>query len=62
MKLQMPKYKELGLTEIKEWESEHGKRTHTKEVIKDWTKRDDHRHPYHNAFTNALVSVMTVFQ
>lgn len=44
MKLQMPKYKELGLTEIKEWESEHGKRTHTKEVIKDWTKRDDHRH------------------
>lgn len=44
MNLQMPKYKELGLTEIKEWESEHGKRKHTKEIIKDWTKRDDHRH------------------
>ncbi|NDV79794.1 type II CRISPR RNA-guided endonuclease Cas9 [Dysgonomonas sp. 511] len=44
MKLQMPKYKELGLTEMKEWESEHGKRKHTKEIIKDWTKRDDHRH------------------
>lgn len=44
MNLQMPKYKELGLTEIKEWESEHGKRRHSKEVIKDWTKRDDHRH------------------
>lgn len=44
MNLQMPKYKELGLTETKEWESEHGKKKHSKEVIKDWTKRDDHRH------------------
>lgn len=44
MNLQMHKYKELGLTIMKEWESEHGKRKHTKEVIKDWTKRDDHRH------------------
>jgi CRISPR-associated endonuclease Csn1 len=44
MNLQMPKYKELGLTEIVEWESEHGKNKHSKEVIKDWTKRDDHRH------------------
>ena len=44
MNLQMPKYKELGLTEIVEWESEHGKKKHSKEVIKGWTKRDDHRH------------------
>ncbi len=46
----MPKYKELEKStgqkfiEIKEWESEHGKKKHSKEVIKDWTKRDDHRH------------------
>lgn len=44
MDLQMHKYKELGLTETVEWESEYGKRKHSKEVIKDWTKRDDHRH------------------
>lgn len=44
MNLQMPKCKELGLTETIEWESEHGKNKHSKEVIKDWTKRDDHRH------------------
>ncbi len=44
MNLQIPKYKELGLTEIIEWKSEHGKNKYTKEIIKDWTKRDDHRH------------------
>ncbi|OCK49528.1 type II CRISPR RNA-guided endonuclease Cas9 [Chryseobacterium sp. CBo1] len=44
MNLQMPKYKELGQTVIKEWTSEHGKRKHQKEEIENWTKRDDHRH------------------
>lgn len=44
MNLQMPKYKELGQTIIKEWTSEHGKRKHQKEEIENWTKRDDHRH------------------
>lgn len=44
MNLQLPKYKALGLTEIKEWTSEHGKRKHTKEEIINWSKRDDHRH------------------
>ena len=44
MNLQMPKYKELNLIDTVEWESEHGKNKHSKEVIKDWTKRDDHRH------------------
>ena len=44
MNLQMLKYKELGLIETVEWESEHGKNKHSKEVVKDWTKRDDHRH------------------
>ncbi|RRQ45891.1 type II CRISPR RNA-guided endonuclease Cas9 [Chryseobacterium sp. SC28] len=44
MNLQMPKYRELGQTVIKEWTSEHGKRKHQKEEIENWTKRDDHRH------------------
>lgn len=44
MNLQLAKYKEVGLTQVKEWTSEHGKRVHKKEVIADWTKRDDHRH------------------
>lgn len=44
MNLQLPKYKELGQTVIKEWESEHGRRQHQKEEIANWTKRDDHRH------------------
>jgi CRISPR-associated endonuclease Csn1 len=44
MNLQLPKYKELGQTEIKEWESDHGKNKHQKEVVSNWTKRDDHRH------------------
>lgn len=44
MNLQMPKYRELGQTVIKEWTSEHGKRNHQKEEIENWTKRDDHRH------------------
>lgn len=53
MNLQMPKYKDLGLTEIVEWVSEHGKRIHSKEVITDWTKRDDHRHHAVDALTIA---------
>lgn len=44
MNLQFNKYKELGLTHSVEWESEHGKNSHKKEVITDWSKRDDHRH------------------
>ena len=44
MNLQLPKYKEIGQTVIKEWTSDHGKRTHQKEEIANWTKRDDHRH------------------
>lgn len=43
MNLQLPKYRDLGLTEWKEWESGNG-RKHKQEVIKDWTKRNDHRH------------------
>jgi len=44
LKLQLPKYKELGQTEDVAWTSEHGKREHHKEEIINWSKRDDHRH------------------
>ena len=44
MNLQFNKYKELGYTEKIEWTSEHGKYKHQKEVVINWTKRDDHRH------------------
>ena len=53
MNLQFEKYKELGLTEIVEWESEHGKNKHQKEVISGWSKRDDHRHHAVDALTIA---------
>lgn len=44
MNLQLPKYKEIGQTQLKEWTSDHGNRKHQKEEIANWTKRDDHRH------------------
>jgi len=44
MNLQLPKYRELGLTQFKEWTSDHGRRVHKKEEIIGWSKRDDHRH------------------
>lgn len=44
MNLQLPKYKVLEQTHLKEWTSDHGKRKHHKEVIMNWSKRDDHRH------------------
>ncbi|HAN38909.1 MAG TPA: type II CRISPR RNA-guided endonuclease Cas9, partial [Chitinophagaceae bacterium] len=44
MNLQLPKYRALGLTRVKEWKSDHGRKTHQKEEIIGWTKRDDHRH------------------
>lgn len=53
MNLQIHKYKKFGLTETIEWESEHGKRKHSKEIIKDWSKRDDHRHHAIDALTIA---------
>lgn len=53
MNLQFHKYKDLGLTHTVEWESEHGKNNHKKEVITDWSKRDDHRHHAIDALTIA---------
>lgn len=47
--LNLPKYKSLGLTEIQE-----RKNGHQIEVIKDWTKRNDHRHHAMDALTVAF--------
>ncbi|MBE2255878.1 MAG: type II CRISPR RNA-guided endonuclease Cas9 [Ignavibacteria bacterium] len=52
MNLQLPKFRELGLTEFIEWETKDGQK-HKKEIIKDWTKRDDHRHHAIDALTIA---------
>lgn len=53
MNLQLDKYKKLGLTEFREWESEQGRNHHKIEVIKGWSKRDDHRHHAIDALTIA---------
>ena len=53
MNLQFDKYKSVGLTHMVDWESEHGKNKHQKEVITGWTKRDDHRHHAVDALTIA---------
>lgn len=53
MDLQLPRYREVNQTELVSWESNHGKHTHTKEVIAGWTKRDDHRHHAIDALTIA---------
>lgn len=51
MNLQLPKYREAGLTE---WiEIEKNGQLHKKEVIKDWSKRLDHRHHAIDALTIA---------
>jgi len=47
--LNLPKYRSLGLTEIQE--RKFGKKV---EVIKDWTKRNDHRHHAMDALTVAF--------
>lgn len=39
----IPKPLDEGITEIVEWENESGQ-IHKKEIIKNWTKRADHRH------------------
>jgi CRISPR-associated endonuclease Csn1 len=49
--LNMPKYKALGLTEIQE-----RKNNKKVEVIKGWTKRNDHRHHAMDALTVAFTT------
>lgn len=55
MNLQLRKFRELGLTEFIEWETKDGQK-HQKEIIKDWTKRDDHRHHAIDALTIACTN------
>jgi CRISPR-associated endonuclease Csn1 len=43
MNLQLPKYRDLGLTNWTEWETNDGQ-THRQEIINGWSKRNDHRH------------------
>ena len=47
--INLPKYRALGLTEMEE--RKHGQKI---EVIKDWTKRNDHRHHAMDALTVAF--------
>jgi len=49
--LSLPKYKALGLTEFQE-----RKNNKKIEIIKDWTKRNDHRHHAMDALTVAFTS------
>ncbi len=51
MNLNLPKYREVGLTEIIEINDSENK--HKKEIIKGWSKRDDHRHHAIDALTIA---------
>jgi len=51
MNLQLPKYRDMDLTEWVEFEKND--QLHKKEVIKGWTKRDDHRHHAIDALTIA---------
>ncbi|MCT4666129.1 MAG: type II CRISPR RNA-guided endonuclease Cas9 [Flavobacteriales bacterium] len=54
--LSLPKYRALGLTEIeKRWDSGQEKEKEI-EVIKDWTKRNDHRHHAMDALTVAFTT------
>lgn len=52
MNLQLPVYRDLGLTEWKEYADRDGN-LHRQEVIKDWSKRNDHRHHAIDALTIA---------
>lgn len=49
--LQLPKYRELGLTET--IEINQNSSSYKKEIIKGWAKRDDHRHHAIDALTIA---------
>ena len=54
--LNLPKYKALGLTEKQtRWDNGQEKKKEV-EVIKDWTKRNDHRHHAMDALTVAFTS------
>jgi len=52
MNLQLPKYRELGMTEWKEFDEGNGM-IRKMEIITGWSKRDDHRHHAIDALTVA---------
>ncbi|MGB1043169.1 MAG: type II CRISPR RNA-guided endonuclease Cas9 [Tenacibaculum sp.] len=54
--LNMPKYKALGLTEIQQRLDKGTEELKEVEVIKDWTKRNDHRHHAMDALTVAFTT------
>lgn len=55
------KYKAVGLTEIKEYKDSEGN-IKTREIIKDWSKRDDHRHHAVDALITALTDQKIIFK
>ncbi len=55
------KYKAAGLTEIKEYKDSEGN-IKTREIIKDWSKRDDHRHHAADALITALTDQKIIFK
>ncbi|TNJ47167.1 type II CRISPR RNA-guided endonuclease Cas9 [Tamlana fucoidanivorans] len=54
--LNFPKYKALGLTAFEERLDKSTEKLKQVEVIKDWTKRNDHRHHAMDALTVAFTS------
>lgn len=54
--LNLPKYRALGLTEFEERYDIGLEKTKKVEVIKEWTKRNDHRHHAVDALTVAFTS------
>ncbi|PVX49993.1 CRISPR-associated endonuclease Csn1 [Balneicella halophila] len=54
--LNLPKYRALGLTEFEERLNKQTGKCVKHEVIKDWTKRNDHRHHAMDALTVAFTT------
>ncbi len=54
--LSLPKYRALGLTEFEQRFNVQTETTKPYEVIKDWTKRNDHRHHAMDALTVAFTT------
>jgi len=55
------KYKAVGLTEIKEYKDSEGN-IKTREIITEWSKRDDHRHHAVDALITALTDQKIIFK
>lgn len=55
------KYKAAGLTELKEYKDSEGN-IKTREIISNWSKRDDHRHHAVDALITALTDQKIIFK